>query len=69
MERGVTVAEFARMCALHMPRTSSPVPLYSVREFLERCCDLGLMEHSYDSGGTTRYVPTHALRSGLWHEA
>lgn len=41
--------------------TNTPTPqVKDTQEFLDRCCDLGLLRSESDNG-TTRYYPAHAL--------
>jgi hypothetical protein len=53
---GVTVREFVEMCARHAyPGVKRPT-IDSTKEFLDRCCELGLLTREGN-----RYVPTFEL--------
>jgi hypothetical protein len=57
VKRGVTAAEFAAICARHLPRGS--ISIESTLAFLDRCCDLGLLRKEV-TRTSVRYVATEA---------
>ena len=56
------MTEFAHLCALHLPPRSRVIPIEEHKQFLERCCDLGLLSREYTREGI-RFSPTPTLLS------
>jgi hypothetical protein len=60
-QQGVTAVEFAEMCEARMTYDIARRPFRdSMRAFLDRCCEIGLLRRE-EERGTVRYLPTEHL--------
>ena len=60
MAGGVTTTEFMALMRSHASSTSKAPQVEDTHEFLNRCCDLGLLTRETVEG-KTRYFATQAL--------
>jgi hypothetical protein len=58
---GVTLSEFIALCRKHPIPGVQGQPRFACSEFLDRCCEIGLLERRDDWLAGTRYYPTAAL--------